>query len=254
LLALLLAASNAFAFGLLNQMWTPAADTGGGEEELTCGTSGLIFYWPAESTDVTSGTPAGCSSIGDTTASSESGVSISSTDKSDGSNSVSFPTNYDRYTFTISQNFNEDEGTIWCDVRITDVVTGGNFLKAEYASGDRVRLFTYGSSGAAGFYGEYKGNGNTQTCYPGASYDETGTYKWVRIKYQWKVGTGHKIETWLLDNSSPREVLSTLDSSSVEDTLVQMNGTPTDLEMGALASDGVTGYIDNIRIYNTSDL
>jgi len=257
LILLLLISLPAFAGNVVTIL--PAA--GGAPASVYNCTGGLSFGWPCEDTTVTTdeggGQPVGCSIIGDSTATTLQTAEISGTDYSDGDEGCYFVDAQDYFRFDPTQNISASEGTIIIDV------DGGNLIKLANTTeaDDYIYITMGGASGAIDFNATYRTeNGGAPTSYvvtADSNYDEGGTYKWVRIKYQWKVGqtdASHKIEVWALDNETERGLGSLLGTGGPEDTIIVWDTSVDRLQVGNVDTKAISGRCDRVLIYTTSGL
>lgn len=218
---------------------------------------GFVLSWHAENVDVTQGTPAGCSAIGDSVATANSTVTLDGTSVSDGSYAILSNAAYEYYTLNPITGVSSAEGTVYVDVNINAFSTGSAFFVMQYNASNAIRLELSGASSAVDIRGYYVGEGTTQTLYNGTcDIDVAGNpNQWVRVKYQWKVsatGAGHKIDVWNLDSSLPRQVTTLRSSNAAEDTLTAFASEITEIKIGGITTAGY--IVDNIKIYSTSGL
>lgn len=216
----------------------------------------LKFSWHMENIDVTLGTPAGCSD-GDETGTLNSSASLSTTEKSDGTNSVKVEKSSGAgyYSFDVSSNdiIAMTEGKLTIDLFVDTYVDNAVFIKWKdsgcYAmirmrnDGSDIEVQAYVDQGTAIDTLETSGSGHTV--------DE-----WLRIIYQWDhaqaSGFDHKIE---LCDLTPPDTIGNCTSIQA-DTLVTWDNPITELQIGETQS--VSGtllfYTDNLQIYGDSGL
>jgi len=114
----------------------------------TCSSSGLLFSWHCENTDVTLGIPCGCS-MGDTTATSSGSPTLDSGLKYNGTYSVDSPDGNDAYYFDITNEdiFHFAEGKLEFRAYIETAVDDGGFILVDGDTNDYIRVRMQTDSG-----------------------------------------------------------------------------------------------------------
>lgn len=212
---------------------------GGGAASVVCddcSDANLTFSWHAEDIDVTVGTPCGCSD-GDTTATLVSGAVISSTQKSDGTNSLSFPTSLDYATFdnTSEDIINKDAGTIIFDIYLTAranfqrvfiyEVDSNNFIRCQTRNIDELDVI-------------YSGDSTEIGAVTGAADLSLNTFYTVTAK--WRTGV-----------TDPSLSITVNGSTGTNNTdLTAIIGNSGTIEIGSKISGSTFGFIDKVLIYN----
>jgi hypothetical protein len=163
---------------------------GGGASADSC-SGGLIFSWHGEDADVTVGTPTGCSA-GDETGTASSGATISSTQKKDGSNSVSIPTSSDYYSFTLSSSdiFNDDAGTVDFWIYMDTHSNHGGILRFQETAGtDEIYIRMEESGGNDELQVWHEGNSVERTAYTSVGPITEDT--WYHVIVKWDTVSAH---------------------------------------------------------------
>jgi len=202
-------------------------------------TGGLLFSWHGEDTNVTVGTPKGCS-VGATTGTPNRTPSISTAQFHDGTHSIKIPTTSDRYTFAVSSGdiVKRAAGTItlWLYINATPTANTVFTEVIDSVSGKKIDI---GFSGTTELKIRYVGNGtDTQAITSGANLT-TGTWYFVTVK--WDVASGTKLSI---------NVNGVTATSSA--AITQMTNEPTSLIIGdPLSATSIDLYFDQIQIWDS---
>lgn len=200
-------------------------------------TGGLLFSWHTESTDVTSGSPAGCS-VGDTTGTVNSAGEVSTTQKHDGSNSVYLPTTSDYYTFSVSD---EDivkgevgQATFWMYPNVAD--TALRLLCVYRDATNYIDIFSHAINVIRV---SYTTGGSAVNCTTSVT---TTNNAWNFVKVSWSVAgeSGNYLRVGVGSDENPTMVNCT---SAISDF-----GAPTELIVGDPLGSGTNVYIDEIKV------
>lgn len=203
--------------------------------------NGLTFGWACEDADVTADSPTGCSD-GDTTASLHGSGAISSSQYSDGDESL-YANGWGDATFTVSSLdlITDTAGTITFDIYIVAFVDECQLLKAQYDNNNRIYFKMNGTDDATGreIGIVYYGNGSYVTAYTTAADLAEGT--WYSATGKWRQGA--------TDPSLYFEINSATASSDTN--LIDMSNDMTSLAFGDIPGTGAEFYIDKIKIYDS---
>lgn len=208
-------------------------------------TGTLLFSWHGETTDVTTGTPSGCS-VGDTTGTAVSSATISTDQYWDGSHSVSIPTGDDYYIFSVSGNdiFSPTEGTIYMKIRAHTFASGPKLFSATINANNKVEIALTGTDEVwMGWYGNAVYQGVTTT----NANIALDTWYTVTAKYNTaNVNPNLWIQVCDTDNANCSTAISN------NTNLTALVGTITDIRFGGdLTGNYSDRYMDTIKIYNS---
>lgn len=211
-------------------------------------TGGLLFSWHAETTDVTTGGVSGgvnngCSA-GDTTATANNNVELSTTQKSDGAKSIKITAATDHYSFGVSSSdivskaAGRFTGWIYMPNKNMRDILRVNFV--EDVTNRYINVISYPTTSY--LYISYTGSAHT-TC---QTTEQMPTDEWVFVWASWSVaGVGGK--TLRVGFSSD----GTTPTNFVECTgALNDPGTPAYVRFGDSDRNGYGHYIDNVKIYN----
>lgn len=209
--------------------------------------SNLLFAWHCETTDVTTGTPAG-SSVGDTTAIAVGTIAISTAQFQDGTHSVLFTNPSGRYEFAWADDImkpNAGTADFWIYVDSTgnkDVdllylfVDGSNRIRINYDS-------TNGYIAVQHIAGGTLSNGRTNT-----SVITTNT--WYHCKVRWSTVAQSGLYLKVTANTTDGETNSADNGTSALGTWSGSSGTFNVGDPTGNNQSGSLVYIDDIAIYN----
>lgn len=205
-------------------------------------TGDLLFSWHAENVDVTVGTPAGCS-VGDTTATANTEVSLSNVQAHDGTYSIKPTSASDYYSFSVSTE----------DIIKTDAgrVTGWIYNPAGNAT--NYVLTSYGN-GSTDWIMIYLTNNNLRLSYRGSSTTQelvgpTNSITddaWTYFVCSWSVTAvgGHYLRIGTsTDGSAPTNW--TYHDTAITDLAVAL----ASIRWGETQGAGYDHYIDEVKIY-----
>lgn len=217
------------------------AATSGGD---TCGTN-LLFSWHAESTNVNSGTPIGCS-VGDTTATAFSGATIVSSNYQDGANSISIPTASDYYQFDWSAAtpiLNTNAGTVdlWC---YWTTITSAPIFFFSIDSTNRIYVAPDVSNKYLSV--NYVTDGTLRGGRTGVNAIDVGA--WYHIKIRWDT-TAHSGLYLKITCDTTTGESNSADTGTTAFTAT--HGSTGTVNFGDFAGSGGVFFLDNIKIYNT---
>jgi hypothetical protein len=157
----------------------------GGSTPDSC-TGGLIFSWHCENTDVTIGTPQGCS--GGATTGTPNGSAAINADISpyDGTYNCDFPADSSYYAFSVSSDdiFNDSAGTIVMHVYIHTFLNSERMFTAYQVAGTNNLIVQMISDTTRRFRLRYIGNSVEQNI------ETTGDFPldtWITITAKWSV-------------------------------------------------------------------
>jgi hypothetical protein len=232
---------------------TPSTDS--------CGTDGLIFSWHAEGLSLESDEESGCSLLGDTTFTAINSPSLSVNDKSEGMSSV-FSSQGNYYSLDILENSPTDRGTIEFDARIESDGSYYPLVRLDRNSSNYISVEQAGTSPNVSIMSSAKGGGTTWGDAVAVTHITSGNGAWYRIKYQWNSSGDtykQKMEVWLLTSTNPRDISSqsTIATGTKTGPIPPFTFIPTKLYIGIAKptiNTSIKNYIDNIKIYNTSDI
>lgn len=223
-------------------------------------TGGLVWSHNFEDTDLTKGSPCGCTASG--TASKDltyySTCALSTTLKSNGSKSLYWPTGGSaRYAQAAmdSSTVSVSQGTVWLDWYPSTFVNGGRIFQIRYDNSNRIVLTMEGSSASLirpRFYFTVGGASYSVQIQTG---DEGATGNWYRLKCEWKQGgspSDIKITMWDLDIGSG--AVSNERSRAEKRNYSAMANQPSILNIGDFGNNNTSSYVDRFRIYTTSEL
>jgi hypothetical protein len=225
------------------------AVVGGGGADSCTGT--LIFSWHAETTDVTTGTPVGCS-VGDTTATASNGATpaISTAQFEDGTHAALFSATYDQYSFSVSTEdiIKSAAGTIDIWVRYPTVASSYAFSAASGTGGNAI-LIRLSDQGGGVFKINFDYEAGAQ------DYNVLATLSIVANTWY------HVIAKWdhTPHSGNYQEVCAdtSTGTTNCQSSATDINPTPwagaiSVLNFGDYAFQGQAGlYIDNVKIYST---
>lgn len=223
--------------------WAGRARRGGGvaaTAELCSCTGDLLFCWSAESTTITSGTPAGCS-IGDTSATAASAVELSATQAHTGTYSVKPTSTSDYYEVSVSTEdiAKSDAGRIEAWV-YNPAGNATNYITMIRGDGTNYILF-YFINNAIRL--SYRGNNIEQVFGGPATVSDDG---WTFVVASWSVAavSGHYMRLGTsTDGSTPTNWV-------YHDTAItDMTVTPTSIRIGEVQGTAFDHYIDDLKTY-----
>jgi len=191
----------------------------------------LKFAWHFENeTNVTTGTPCGCSD-GDATPAKEGSPAITPDQKSDGTNSMHVDNTSENYTFTPTNLVDIDNVKITFDLYIVSMPTSGDnaIFQAYDAGPDDTLVITLTTTL---LYAVSKGSGTSDN----VGITPTATGEWLHIEYQKKVGVDGS-DHYLTDGTA---------SDQDDDDPVAITDVPTVFMIG---SGGILGYDDGDGVY-----
>lgn len=220
-----------------------------GSTEDVCSTSGLLTSWHMENADLDN--EDGCSVVGDSVWTLMYGAEVTSDDKSDGTYSLSDPTDGYACQLDPTQNTTTGEFKVEFDTYIGTYVANSEFFKMYTAGSDFLIIRMYNGDSP---------NIDLQTI----SSNETGTWyfscdtnlsssTWYRITYQFDPSATYKQQLTIqaLDDSSPRQLTG---SPSVYTDTTQNLGV-FDNVVDTVYMNGNTGmYLDRFYYYTESGL
>ena len=206
----------------------------------TCGVNNLVLYWRMESVNSTGA--GGCIDGVVFSADTEwtlTGASISSADKTEGSNMLTAPT-ADYADLAPTTNGITAQGTIWFDFYITTFQTSAVIFRLQATElEDEIRMVTIGGSGAVDIAIAYEGN-NTAVAL--SSDSNLAEDKWYRLRYTWKVSESaadHRMDIWALSAGTPMTpetaIGSPLYTLGPEDSITEMDTAPGLVRIGNTA-------------------
>ena len=210
--------------------------------EVVCtGGANPIFYWDMEHiTDVTSGTPAGCSAGDDVGLNVNAELSTTAGTVTNGTYSILFPTGYDHVEFDVSSGdiIDGDEGTITFDVTCADWSIEPALFRSTDGTVDNMILVRVDNSTVRA---EYDGSGTGLNITHGNT-PLTNNQKYS-VEYKWRIGT-----------TNPSVSLNIDDGTAVtSDTdLTQMSSSLTKLFIGNQGFPAASNcWIDNLKVYDS---
>ena len=224
--------------------FTGKATTNNSTEEeggFACTCSGdLLFCWSAESTTVTSGTPAGCS-VGDTTATANSIVELSDAQAKDGTYSLYVPTSSDRYVFDVSSEdivkgeVGRTDGWFYIPTSIAEV----RELVVFYADALNYITVLVRANGTLRIM--YRSDGTDVSCTTSAT---ASADTWTYYSASWSVAgeSGNYLRVGF--NTTGETPSYTNCSDSISDM-----GSPTTISYGDRMQGTGGQYIDSVRVY-----
>lgn len=212
-------------------------------------TGTLLFSWHAENTDVTLGGIAGgvnngCS-VGDSTATLGSGAEISTSQYSDGIKSLSYPTASDLAAFTVTSNdiISSTAGTIVMKIRVSTwseeyfiryYVDATNNLGINLSGADEIRF-------------AYQGNGDYVTATTTDANMAVDT--WYTITAKWAGTDVNPNASIVVCDVNNANCSTTITSNTNLTAFTSTSGT---LWLGNSEGGSLVGYVDNIKIYNST--
>ena len=209
-------------------------------------TSGLLFSWHAETTTVTTGSPAGCS-VGDTTAAVGSGSpSISSTYYNDGANSASFPSANAYYAFDWSSStpiVTTQNGRIDFWLRPPATIYDGLPIVTLYV--DASNFIQVGYSGSTNLYLKHIGAGTSREFSSGSSSLSLSNWNHI-IAYWYATGNNNYHLKLCVDQSEG----TTCTYGSWYDALGTVTGSSGTLRIGDYTNYAAVGNVDNLKSYD----
>ena len=228
---------------------SPASVAGGGGGGDSC-TGNLLFSWHMESTNVTAGTPAGCSVSTSTTGTLFSLASITSAQVKDGTYSLEFPTSNDYASFTVNAQdiIKHDAGTIdtWVYITANDDSNTIMVSRATTTVNSFIKIAGRVISTFNQFQIQHKGSGGStrtgQTSFAAGFSLNT----WYHIIAKWDTSIHGADYLYMCADTTTGTSNCGGSGTALEATATAHN----ELDIGSLG--GTTyGYIDLLKIYST---
>jgi len=205
-------------------------------------TGDLTFSWHMEDTDVTSGTPCGCSA-GDTTATLNNSAAISSAQAQDGTNSLycpsgsSTPANAE-FSNTSNAIIQPDAGTVTFYVYVTSFVAGTRLWTMWTGPTDNIQCYMTGTGdGNIDILLWYRGTGSANV----TANSNLSLNTWYQVTCKWREGAADP-SIYVEANSASAQSDTDLSGASDDGTFYVGNND------GSKVGDF---YIDNMKVYNS---
>jgi hypothetical protein len=212
-------------------------------------TSGLLFSWHAETTDVTTGGVSGgvnngCS-VGDTTGAANGTVSLSTDQYKDGAKSIKYESDPANYEFTNTSNdiMEKEAGRVSLWVYLPDTTGHRDLIYYKTDNGNHYFGIVVLDGGA--LWVNYAGNGGAFGYNPHPTAMSAG---WNFVVFSWsvaKVGGKSLRYGFSTDGSLPTNF------AEYTDTLYEITANPLTVKVGPnMSRAGYGHYIDNVKIYD----
>jgi len=210
----------------------------------------VMFQTHFEDLDVTTGTPCGCSD-GDESGVTNGTAAISSTQKSDGTNSLYCADGEDYVVYTNTGNalIDLDAGHLIFDLYIDTWVDNADVFGIRPDTNNQIRIEMDGSSGAIDFYLVHETNNDV---YPMSCNSNKAEDTWLRLRYDWKQGVegnDMKLQVWDL---TPPDTLNNLEPIEEDNDFDAKTLGEGDLNIGVKDAAAAKVYIDNFSIHSDS--
>ena len=235
---------NVWAFGPALQAVLSNSSTGGGGGCDSC-TSGLLFSWHGETTDVTTGTPCGCS-VGDSTATAVGTPTISTSQYEDGTHSVSISTA--NYSYSFDWNTSTSPIVTVSDGRVdlwaywSTITYGTNLFTLTTDADNHINVFNETNNITL----NHVAGGTIRHVSSPASSIATGA--WYHIIARWyATGSSQYYLQLCVDTTNA----TTCTAGSYYDALGTWAGTSGTVSIGDIGNNGGVYFVDNVKIYNS---
>jgi hypothetical protein len=206
-------------------------------------TPNLLFEWHAEDTTVTSGTPAG-TSVGDTTATANASVSLSTTQVYDGTKAVKISGANDRYSFDWASSpaiVNPNAGTI--DFRLYFTTVGDqSIFELNVDANNRIAI-TIDTGG----YLLLRHVAGGTTSLARTTFPILTTGVWHHVKARWDVNAHNGL---YLSISCDQDQGETNSAANGTDALGTFAGSSGSVRIGDITGAAGVYYIDALYIYD----
>lgn len=244
LIAILMFASPACAFNVASLGGSPPAAAPSND---SC-TDHLIFSWHAEDADLTTGTPAGCTALGDATATYNQGA-LSTTYATDGTKSFLRSDGYDYAEFTSNASFNEAEGTVEIDIRVTTFVATGLICRFYVDASNYVVMTMERNNTDMQFKLLYRGNATNQAASTPISSSMVPD-TWYRVTAKWRTASSPYLSVSAVELDASYQPTGTAHSATGTTALTSVVGDVNQIRWGDAGVSGHGFYIDRMKIWD----